>query len=127
MNRKVPRIYNFLGELTSGARHMPYHDYYCHACEKTFTRVLIAQHDKETIACPHCGSQRVEQQVSPFSWDRVNLSASEEDDRARVLSDWESDGDARRTEKQAANAAEEKPKLNHKALVEKNPVRAESA
>jgi putative FmdB family regulatory protein len=76
---------------------MPYHDYYCHACKKTFSRVLIARQDKETIGCPHCGSHMVEQQVSPFyavtskksqssarengippsqnedSWERVNL------------------------------------------------------
>ena len=89
---------------------MPYHNFHCHACKKTFSRILIAQHDKETIACPHCGSHKVEQQIA-LSWERVNLSASEEDDRARVLSDWESEGGAWRTEKQADNAADEKPKL----------------
>jgi hypothetical protein len=60
---------------------------------KTFSKVLtFTEYEESKIMCPHCGSHKVEQQVSPFSWDRVNLSASEEDDPARVLSGWESEG-----------------------------------
>jgi len=93
---------------------MPHYEFFCEGCQKTFSKILtIARHDEEKIACPHCGSNKVDQQVSPFSWDRVNLSASEEDDRARVLSDWESEGGAWRREKQTDNAAEDKPELNN--------------
>jgi len=116
---------------------MPHYEFFCKACMKTFSKVLtFTEYEESKIMCPHCGSREVEQQVSPFSvtskksqssaqenaippsqnedsWDRVNLSASEEDDRARVLSDWESEGGASRPEKQADNAAEEKSELNH--------------
>ena len=114
---------------------MPHYEFFCKACMKTFSKVLtFTEYEESKIMCPHCGSREVEQQVSPFSvtskksqssaqenaippsqnedsWDRVNLSASEEDDRARVLSDWESEGGAGGTEKRADNAAEEKPEL----------------
>jgi putative FmdB family regulatory protein len=117
---------------------MPHHDFYCHACKKSFSKMLtLAQYEKGKVICPRCGSRKVEQQVSPFyavtskksqssaqengippsqnedSRERVYLSASEEDDRARVLSDWESEGGASRAEKQTDNAAEEKPELNN--------------
>ena len=46
---------------------MPYYDYYCKSCEKTFSRVLsINQHENERIKCPHCGSRNVEQKYSAF-------------------------------------------------------------
>jgi putative FmdB family regulatory protein len=94
---------------------MPHYEFLCKTCMKTFSKVLtFTEYEESKIMCPHCGSHKVEQQESPFSWDRVNLSASEEDDRARVLSDWESEGGAGGTEKQADNAAEEKPTLNHR-------------
>ena len=121
---------------------MPHHDVYCHACKKTFSKVLtLTEYEEGKIMCPHCGSRKVEQQVSPFyavtskksrsqnddSRERVNLSASEEDDRARVLSDWESEGGASRAEKQADNAAEEKPELNNGGHERRKPRPAESA
>jgi putative FmdB family regulatory protein len=88
---------------------MPLYEFLCHACQKLFSKVLtIAEHEKGSIACPSCGSRKLEQQVSPFcaatsdksrsqsddSRERVNLSAIEEDDRARVLSDWEGRSEA---------------------------------
>lgn len=37
-------------------------------CKKTFLKTLtIAEHDAEKTACPHCGSQEVEQRWSAFS------------------------------------------------------------
>jgi hypothetical protein len=101
--------------------------------------------------CPHCGSRKVEQQVSPSyavtskksqssaqengippsqnedSRERVNLSASEEDDRARVLSDWESEGGASRAEKQADNAKKKSPSLTTKVTRGEKLRPAESA
>ncbi len=46
---------------------MPHYEFFCHACKKTFSRILtMAQHAKEKIACPHCGSKNVEQRGSAF-------------------------------------------------------------
>ena len=46
---------------------MPHYEFLCHACKKTFSKILtIVQHDQE-IACPHCGSKNVEQRWSAFS------------------------------------------------------------
>jgi len=106
---------------------VPQYEYFCHNCKKAFSNILEHAEHQESITCPHCGRRKLEQQVSPFyavtskksrsqnddSRERVNLSASEEDDRARVLSDWESEGGASRAEKQTDNAAEEKPELNN--------------
>ncbi|HYL12485.1 MAG TPA: FmdB family zinc ribbon protein [Terriglobales bacterium] len=40
----------------------PHYEFFCHACKKIFSRILsVAEHDKERIACPHCGSKNVEQ------------------------------------------------------------------
>jgi putative FmdB family regulatory protein len=47
---------------------MPTYEFFCKGCKKTFAKVLtIARLDKETIACPHCGSKNVEQHWSAFS------------------------------------------------------------
>ena len=46
---------------------MPLYEYICFACDKTFTKVLtLSEHDKDTVVCPHCGSDQVEQEVSAF-------------------------------------------------------------
>ncbi len=46
---------------------MPHYEFFCHACKKTFSRILtLARHEKEKIACPHCGSKNVEQRGSAF-------------------------------------------------------------
>jgi putative FmdB family regulatory protein len=46
---------------------MPHYEFLCNACKKTFAKILtIAQHEKEKIACPHCGSRDVEQRWAAF-------------------------------------------------------------
>lgn len=40
----------------------------CQDCHKEFTQTLhIAELEKGGVACPHCGSKRVNQVVSEFS------------------------------------------------------------
>jgi DNA-directed RNA polymerase subunit RPC12/RpoP len=105
---------------------MPHHEFLflCQDCKRQFSKILtVAEYEEGSIACPHCGSSKVEQPGSPFytseksrgsaqqnsippsqnddSREKVNLSASEEDDRARVLSDWEGEGGASDAEKEA--------------------------
>jgi putative FmdB family regulatory protein len=47
---------------------MPNYEVVCSACKKTFSKILtIAEHDAGKTACPHCGSQEVEQSWSAFS------------------------------------------------------------
>jgi putative FmdB family regulatory protein len=47
---------------------MPNYEFFCNACKKTFLQNLtIAQHETEKIACPHCGSEKVDQCWSTFS------------------------------------------------------------
>jgi DNA-directed RNA polymerase subunit RPC12/RpoP len=71
-------------------------DFVCKDCKKAFSKILEETEYKErAVTCPQCGSRQVAQQVLPFdSREPVNLSASEEDDRARALSDWEEEGGA---------------------------------
>ena len=46
---------------------MPQYDYFCLDCQQTFSQVLtLIEHDKERIACPKCGSKKVEQRPSAF-------------------------------------------------------------
>ena len=45
---------------------MPHYEFFCNACKKTFSKIL-AEHDAEGTACPHCGSHEVEQRWSAFS------------------------------------------------------------
>jgi len=95
---------------------MPQYEFLCQDCKKPFSKILtLTEYGKGKITCPRCGSRKVEQQTSPFyavtskkshsqnddSRERVNLSVSEEDDRARVLSDWEGEGGASGAEKEA--------------------------
>ena len=47
---------------------MPHYEFFCQGCKKAFSKILtIVRHDKEKIACPHCGSKNVEQHWSAFS------------------------------------------------------------
>jgi putative FmdB family regulatory protein len=47
---------------------MPNYEFVCNACKRTFSKVLhIVEHDTQKVACPHCGSQEVEQSWSVFS------------------------------------------------------------
>jgi putative FmdB family regulatory protein len=47
---------------------MPHYEFFCHACKKTFSKILtVAEHEKEDIVCPHCGSKKVEQGWSAFT------------------------------------------------------------
>lgn len=40
----------------------------CQDCNKEFTQALhMSDREKTEIACPHCGSKRVEQLVAAFS------------------------------------------------------------
>ena len=95
---------------------MPRYEFLCQDCKKPFSKILtLAECEKGKIVCPYCGSRKGEQQVSPAyaatskknqsqnddSRERVNLSASEQDDRARVLSDWEGEGGSSGAEKEA--------------------------
>ena len=46
---------------------MPHYDFFCHACSKTFSKVLtLAEYEEGKVECPHCGSQNVEQRWSAF-------------------------------------------------------------
>jgi len=46
---------------------MPQYEYLCLACKKNFSLVLtLAEYDKGKIACPKCGSAKVEQQWAAF-------------------------------------------------------------
>jgi putative FmdB family regulatory protein len=46
---------------------MPQYDFVCQGCKKPFSTVLtLSQYEKGKIACPKCGSKKVEQQVSSF-------------------------------------------------------------
>ena len=46
---------------------MPHYEFFCHACKKTFSKILtIARHEKEKIACSHCGSHKVEPRWAAF-------------------------------------------------------------
>ncbi len=46
---------------------MPRYEYLCLDCKKPFEKILtLAEHEKEKLVCPHCGSQKVAQQATPF-------------------------------------------------------------
>jgi len=47
---------------------MPNYEFFCHVCKKMFSQILtIAAHEKAKIACPHCGSHKIEQRWAAFS------------------------------------------------------------
>jgi putative FmdB family regulatory protein len=46
---------------------MPHYEYLCTACNERFETVqTIDQHEQQKIACPKCGSTKVEQTFSAF-------------------------------------------------------------
>jgi putative FmdB family regulatory protein len=46
---------------------MPTYDFVCHACKKTFTRLMsFAEIEKGGVICPHCKSKKTEQKPSAF-------------------------------------------------------------
>jgi putative FmdB family regulatory protein len=46
---------------------MPLYDYVCESCHKKFEKVLtLTEHEKQKVACPHCGSKKVVQAASAF-------------------------------------------------------------
>lgn len=46
---------------------MPQYEYICKDCSKKFSQVMtINEHDHKKVACPKCGSKKVEQQYSSF-------------------------------------------------------------
>ena len=47
---------------------MPHYELFCRDCKKAFLKTLTTtRHEKEKIACPHCGSKNAEQRWSAFS------------------------------------------------------------
>jgi putative FmdB family regulatory protein len=50
------------GEVT-----MPQYEFLCLTCKKKFSVILtVAEYEKGEIACPKCGSKKVEQQWAAF-------------------------------------------------------------
>lgn len=46
---------------------MPDYPYFCHACQKTFSKVMtLAEYEEGEVLCPPCGSDNVEQSWSVF-------------------------------------------------------------
>jgi putative FmdB family regulatory protein len=46
---------------------MPQYEFFCHACKKTFSKVLtLSEYEEGKVLCPHCGSNNVEQAWSAF-------------------------------------------------------------
>jgi putative FmdB family regulatory protein len=45
---------------------MPIFEYVCANCGKIFEKLVLGKRP-EQLACPHCGSQQVEQKFSTFS------------------------------------------------------------
>jgi putative FmdB family regulatory protein len=44
---------------------MPHYEFFCHQCKKLFSKVQsFADYEKGRIACPRCGSKKVEQRWS---------------------------------------------------------------
>lgn len=47
---------------------MPRYEFFCHACKKSFSKVLSpVDYEGGEALCPHCGSEEVEQSWSAFS------------------------------------------------------------
>jgi len=46
---------------------MPHYEFYCHACRKTFTKILtLVDYEEGGVVCPHCGSHKVRAMLVPF-------------------------------------------------------------
>jgi putative FmdB family regulatory protein len=74
---------------------MPQYEFYCHACKKKFSKILaLADHEEGKVACPHCGSHKIEQAGppsplslrgrAPENW--VRLEDTDETPRSRAHS-----------------------------------------
>jgi putative FmdB family regulatory protein len=47
---------------------MPRYEFFCHACKKSFSKVLsLVDCEVGEVLCPHCASKEVEQRWSAFS------------------------------------------------------------
>jgi putative FmdB family regulatory protein len=47
---------------------MPHYEFFCHACKKTFSKILaLVDYEEGEVLCPQCGSKNVEQRWSAFS------------------------------------------------------------
>jgi len=47
---------------------MLHREFFCHACKKSFSKVLsLVDYEEGEMLCPHCGSKEVEQRGSAFS------------------------------------------------------------
>jgi putative FmdB family regulatory protein len=47
---------------------MPHYEFFCNACEKTFSKILaLVDYEEGQVCCPHCGSKNVEQRWSASS------------------------------------------------------------
>jgi putative FmdB family regulatory protein len=41
---------------------MPHYEFFCHACNRPFSKTLTPREYKDgTVVCPHCSSKEVEQ------------------------------------------------------------------
>ena len=46
---------------------MPQYEFFCSACKKNFSVFLtLSEYEKDKIACPKCGSTKVEQKWAAF-------------------------------------------------------------
>lgn len=46
---------------------MPVYEYLCNDCHEIFDKTLtMAEHEKDPITCPKCGSKNVEQEPTKF-------------------------------------------------------------
>ncbi|RLG91320.1 zinc ribbon domain-containing protein [Candidatus Bathyarchaeota archaeon] len=43
---------------------MPIYEFSCTRCEREFEKLILSAKEKEEIRCPHCGSEKVQQQLS---------------------------------------------------------------
>src|SRR5690606_22642586 len=51
----------------NGVRPMPMYEYTCSDCKKSFERLVRSADDKESVACPACGSRKTARQLSVFA------------------------------------------------------------
>ena len=59
---------SFQSPPDTGGRPMPHYEFFCHACKKSFSKVLsLVDYEEGEVLCPHCGSKEVEQCWSAFS------------------------------------------------------------
>jgi putative FmdB family regulatory protein len=47
---------------------MPHYEFFCHACKKSFAKILsLVDYEEGDVLCPLCGSKEVEQRWSAIS------------------------------------------------------------